>query len=355
MRGCRTMAVALAAATGLMTSAIATAQNEQTLSGTIRDFKGVNATGGSLSTHPDFDQFNFGPLLDLQDVINGGGIPTSDQINDALAGVPEEYLPPIPIFAPNGQNQTEIVEPGIVGDSITPGGKPSYVGGTNSPPLHKSTSNAANFMQWYTDVAGVNQSRAIDLVLKDPDSNGVYTFEASRDSDSDDGDNDGGFFPIDGELGGNDGAARDGTPHNYSFTLEIHTTAAYAAGTGQTFSFKGDDDLWLFLGGQLVMDLGGVHNEVTGSVNLDDLAAQLGLNDGDDVPFDLFYAERNQFNSDLRIDTSFAFGEGPDDGGGDGGGPGPGPTPIPLPAAVWTGLAMLGSLAGVKRLRRRSA
>lgn len=322
---------------------------QQTLSGTIRDFTGVNATAHPFSTHPDFDQFNFGPLLDLQEVIDNGGFPTQDQIDDALAGVPGEYLPAIPFFNPGGQDQTNLVEPGIVSDTITPGGKPSYVGGTNSPPLHKSTSSDARFIEWFTDVPGVNQSRLIDLALNDPESDGVYSFEASRDLDADDGDSDGGFFPIDGELGGNDGAARDGTPHNYSFTVEFHTTAAYTASAGQTFTFKGDDDLWLFLGGKLVMDLGGVHNELTGSVNLDDLAAQLNIIDGDKVPFDLFYAERNQYNSDLKIETSFAFTQGPDDGGG----PGPGPTPIPLPAAVWTGLAMLGALTGIQRLRRR--
>jgi len=66
--------------------------------------------------------------------------------------------------------------------------------------------------------------------------------------DGDDGDNDGGFFPIDGQLGGNDGADRDGTPHNYSFTLALNDSVTYKAGADQELSWTGDDDIWVFNG-----------------------------------------------------------------------------------------------------------
>ena len=53
-------------------------------------------------------------------------------------------------------------------------------------------SSDADFDQWYRDVPGVNSSRPIDIILeRNPDS-GLYVYENSR------------FFPIDGELLGNE-------------------------------------------------------------------------------------------------------------------------------------------------------
>lgn len=77
------------------------------------------------------------------------------------------------------------------------------------------------------------------------------------------------FLPIDGQLFGNQGRS-----HNYHFTMEIHR--AFTCTPDQAFSFTGDDDLWAFVNGQLVIDLGGVHGAASGSVDLD----TLGLTDG---------------------------------------------------------------------------
>lgn len=141
-------------------------------------------------------------------------------------------------------------------------------------------SNATNFNQWYNNTAGTNIASSLAMTFNET-APGVYTYTNNS------------FFPIDGAGWGNQGLA-----HNYHFTLELATLFTYQA--GQTFSFTGDDDVWVFINGQRVIDLGGIHGASTASVNLD----TLGLTVGEDYSFDFFFAERHTTESNLSISTS---------------------------------------------------
>ncbi len=174
-------------------------------------------------------------------------------------------------------------EPGIVADQLGADGKPMYLGASL-----RTTSGAANFNEWFRDVPGVNMTTTIELPLQaSPDDPRLFHYE-SRD-----------FFPIDGQLFGNEGLW-----HNYHFTLEVAAEFKYVG--GETFRFNGDDDVWVYVNGHLVIDLGGLHESLAADVNLDEVAQSVGITTGNVYSLHIFFAERHTVSSNFIIDTSIA-------------------------------------------------
>ena len=180
------------------------------------------------------------------------------------------------------------VEYGIVEEELGPDGKPVYRGGEPDDGVQTTTSELT-FSHWYNDSPGTNLlfERSLDLTEVSP---GLWEFDSA---------NEGGYFPIDDEGFGN---FFDG--HNYHFTTEIHTTFDYVG--GETFTFTGDDDVFVFINGHLAIDIGGVHGLSTGALDLDEQAGALGISPGGNYPLDFFHAERATSNSNFKIQTSIA-------------------------------------------------
>lgn len=211
---------------------------------------------------------------------------------------------------------------GLVQDELDEDGKPVYKGpgyyrddyGRTRDNVQMITS-AETFSQWYRDVEGVNRSvkREIELKLDyDKNNNPYYCFSDDQ------------FFPIDDdvlregeETFGNykdklvEKEERTGSgivekvrvSRNFHFTTEIESKFMYKG--GETFTFIGDDDVWVFIDGKLVIDIGGVHGKVEEKISLDDL--DIGLEKGKIYTFHFFHAERHTVESNFTIQTTIDF------------------------------------------------
>ena len=197
------------------------------------------------------------------------------RVRDFLAGRPPDFEGVIR------------VDPGIVEERLGPDGRPVYAHGETGT---ATTSGSRNFDLWYHDVPGINRARGIELQLSPVLSSEPPVHQYANPQ----------FFPIDGQLLGN-----EGREHNHHFTVEFHHLFTY--GGGETFTFWGDDDVWVFINGILAVDLGGVHGAMEATLDLDAEAERLGIEPGGTYPFDFFFAERHTTESRFQVQTTLAL------------------------------------------------
>jgi len=179
-----------------------------------------------------------------------------------------------------------------VGDGVWAGLVNKRLGNDGLPVL-SDTVTCLKSIDWFETEDygnGYSNEKCYNLTLHKNDE-GLYEYDTSE------------FFPLDSFLYLDDEKTlpnpnHSGGSHNISFSMEL--TAEFEYVKGQEFYFRGDDDVWVYIDSQLVVDLGGIHAPAERRVDL----GTLGLTPGETYSFKLFFCERNCCGSSFRMVTS---------------------------------------------------
>jgi fibro-slime domain-containing protein len=228
-----------------------------------------------------------------------GAMPTASSV---LAVVRDFrlYDPNDPSTDPDFENPPNAPHPWddheIVSATLGADGKPVY---KHPGATTLTTHGQASFDKWYRDVPGTNIHVDYPLPITH-NADGSYGYDSlvSGVAYNNGVDQGNGFFPIDDGSPYATPFGNQGKPHNYSFTMEIHTVFTYRG--GEFFRFRGDDDVFVFVNGALVIDLGGIHSPESAQVSID----TLGLTPGHSYPLDFFSAERHVTGSNILFETT---------------------------------------------------
>ena len=257
-----------------------------TLAGTLRAI----APDGSANGHPDFASSQVGVdhyIGTVQDTLGPDGKPAyrgwtvggkwcTLKQNFPFKDSCGNHIPP------------QLYRPGL-------GDTPGVFQNSNKP----SVMNASSLAGWFVNGPSTTLSKPFDLTFVS-NGEGVYTTHLFVDP--------------------------SGSPHSPGlegvipyFTLEASGVFTYLdhddAGYTPYMIVKADDDLWIFVNGQLVSDISGVQNqEVEQRIDL----TRLGLSHGQEYEIKLFYASRKDNASIMKIATNIVVSEGSGAGNGDG-------------------------------------
>ncbi|HYE03768.1 MAG TPA: fibro-slime domain-containing protein [Phycisphaerales bacterium] len=243
--------------------------NTRTLYGVFRDFRAHNVSNG----HPDFGTTPtrgratyYGMAADTLDaegnpVFASTGFKVLTPARDS-SGRP--ICPPRPYLEARVGDQPPLVE-------TVPGG---------------ACTTAANFGQWFRDVAGVNTTYQFPITMVRNETTGMWVFDNDLWTQ---------HAHVPG-FGGN---------KVYEYTYELETTFVYDAEGQQVITVGADDFLLLYIDGKLVADLGGNHVMQEQDV---DLSRLTWLQDGQTYSLKIFYGERKKVDSWFKFVTNIELG-----------------------------------------------
>ena len=143
-----------------------------------------------------------------------------------------------------------------------------------------------SFAQWFRTIKGVNKEikTSLEFLLGSTDPIKYEFYDPT-------------FFPIDDQGFGNGSDS-----HNFDFTIESTFYLLCEENLPITITCRADDDLWVFVNGKILIDLGGCHVEESLSITFN--AEDYNAKPGEYLEVKLFKAERYVCDSRLLIRVS---------------------------------------------------
>ncbi|MBR4984270.1 MAG: DUF4215 domain-containing protein [Proteobacteria bacterium] len=240
---------------------------------TYRDFRGWHE--GSSATAPGFlTQARYDSLPDTCTKNSAYRTQNYPQVHWAIPDFQSECL---------GQNCMNTVY-----EDLDKDGKPvlqpqtnfrNSSNGTYSRDLGATYTCPEVYAWWYRDLPDLNVTIRTFLPLtQDANDKSRYSFQSLS------------FFPFINQ-GYHDPNMEKRSPNSGTFTSEFETYFRFKG--GESLTFNGDDDAWVFINNKIAVDMGCMHGSMTRTVTLDDnTAKRLNIYPNGIYSIKMFHAER---------------------------------------------------------------
>lgn len=186
-------------------------------------------------------------------------------------------------FGPNKETASKDVAQGIVGKNLDDGNLITSYTNENGDPVkvpffnEDAYPNQSKYMRFYNNLqfpfTKTTNDKGVSTYSFDSEQNTVhYDYENNKIVRDDtikihDVGGDTGYFPFNSV----DPSAKDNLNYGFGtqFTIPftVTETGKNVDGTPMTFKFTGDDDVWVYIDGALVLDMGGAHCKAEGEIN----------------------------------------------------------------------------------------
>jgi fibro-slime domain-containing protein len=194
-----------------------------------------------------------------------------------------------------------------IGQRLDGDGKPAIDSASGGPAFQRVIAGSTSFAEWFRDVPTTNLSMPMTLLLSRVASYGhtpanprwVY--------------NTVGYNPIVLEgFGYNDLSFPPSAPGwNLGLTAELECSFVYRQDKAQWLYVSSTDDLWVYVDGKMIVDIGGRSQPTARSVNLNTVAPSLGLVDRQRYTIKFFLANRSLMQrSQFSLWLNFPFDSG---------------------------------------------
>lgn len=190
-------------------------------------------------------------------------------------------------FGPNKETASKDVAQGIVGKNLDDGNLITSYTNENGDPVkvpffnEDAYPNQSKYMRFYNNLqfpfTKTTNDKGVSTYSFDSEKNTVYyDYDNKKIVRKDDlkihdasKDNSIGYFPFNSTDP--DQSAKDNLNYGFGtqFTIPftVTETGKNVDGTSMTFKFTGDDDVWVYIDGALVLDMGGAHCKAEGEIN----------------------------------------------------------------------------------------